>query len=619
MSKKTINVIGARQNNLKNISVSFPYYKLNVVTGCSGSGKSSLVYDTIYAESQRLMLESLLDNNFGQKIMEKPDVDSIENLCPVISISQHSYNFNPNSTVGTFTDISNALRSIYAIVSSDEQKIAFTFRDFLAEQSRFRCKKCDGAGKEFFLSREKMMPDGNVPLRKGGIVFFSGKRNSFAVSILEAVCCRHGINMDVGVAELSGSEISILLDGDGEKYNISFEVNGHKHTRTVVFTGAFGELGQDFKKINHPMYQKQLAKYIDRKPCSFCSGTGFESKILDCRICDYNIFELSRLESCDVLEWCDKVFDKYSEKCFFNSLSSQLKYIRNIIEAMNKIDIGYLSLDRTVPSLSGGEFQRLRLSKQIAGSLCEMLYILDEPCRGLHKIDIQKIKNISCELIKKGNTILAIEHNQDYISSADNVVVIGPGSGPNGGEICNRIGEKKESINYPESNRRQSGDYLFFNDIFANNINGENCKVPYNSVTFITGVSGSGKSTLASDVIFRTLHANRPVNCSSYSAGLKIGKTYYVDQNPIGKNARSTLISYLSISDEIRNIYSEISFNGKKYKSSFFSSNCEGGRCEKCSGSGVVVIQNNFFHVNESVRWGSATVEACKSTWRRNV
>ena len=160
--EKNIIIKNARQNNLKNISFSIPYYKLNVVTGNSGSGKSSLVYDTIYAESQRLMFESLIDNTFGLKMMDKPDVDSIENLCPAISISQQSYNFNPNSTVGSFTDIYNSLRTIFSVVSSDEKHHLYISRDFSPMQSKYRCEKCKGTGKTLFLSIDKMMPDRSV-------------------------------------------------------------------------------------------------------------------------------------------------------------------------------------------------------------------------------------------------------------------------------------------------------------------------------------------------------------------------------------------------------------------------------------------------------------------------
>lgn len=596
--EKNIIIKNARQNNLKNISFSIPYYKLNVVTGNSGSGKSSLVYDTIYAESQRLMFESLIDNTFGLKMMDKPDVDSIENLCPAISISQQSYNFNPNSTVGSFTDIYNSLRTIFSVVSSDEKHHLYISRDFSSMQSKYRCEKCKGTGKRLFLTIDKIIPDRSVSLEKGGIIFFSGTKNSFEMQLLYQICERHGIDCSSPIKNLSQNELDIILYGDyGDKYVVKFERGSKKNCqKTLAFTGVMSELSKDFKKINSPMIQKQLAKYTDEGICDCCKGTGFIQDILDCRVCGMNFSDMSEIEVNEIINWSNKVLKEYINKEYYNILWGQISYINNIIGTMEKLDIEYLSLNRSIPSLSGGEFQRLRLSKQIAGSLSEILYILDEPCKGLHRIDIEKIKNVSNMLIKKGNTILAIEHNFDYIRSANNVITIGPGSGPNGGEICeNKDYSEEAKIAYPNSNRRMTDMYYSFENIKINNIDGESCVFPIGVITFITGVSGSGKSTLANDVIYNSLQCGYEKNCNNLKIPKKYGKVYYVDQKPIGKNARSTVISYLNIYDEIRKVYSNISVNKKKYKSSYFSTNCEGGRCEKCAGSGVVAIVNNYF------------------------
>ncbi len=595
---KSIIVKNARQNNLKNISLSIPFYKLNVVTGNSGSGKSSLVYDTLYAESQRLMFESLIDNTFGLKMMDKPEVDSIENLCPAISISQQSYNFNPNSTVGSFTEIYNSLRTIFSVVSSDEKHHLYVSRDFSQMQSKYRCEKCKGTGKSLFLSIDKIIPDRSVSLEKGGILFFSGTKNSFEMQLLHQICDRHGIDCSSSIKDLPQNKLDILLNGAcDDKYIVKFERGSKKNCqKTLAFTGVIGELGKDFKKFNSPMIQKQLAKYTDEGVCDCCNGTGFVQDILDCRICGMNFSDMSEIEVNEIIDWCNKVLEKYINKEYYNILLGQIGYIKNIIDTMEKLDIEYLSLNRTIPSLSGGEFQRLRLSKQIAGSLSEILYILDEPCKGLHRIDIEKIKNVSNTLIKKGNTVLAIEHNLDYIRSADNIITIGPGSGPDGGEICeNKDYSKETKIAYPNINRRMTNMYYSFENIKVNNIDGESCALPIGAITFITGVSGSGKSTLAYDVIYNSLKCGYEKNCSNMTVPEKYGKVYYVDQKPIGKNARSTVISYLNINDEIRKVYSNISVNKKKYKSSYFSTNCKGGRCEKCAGSGAIAIANNYF------------------------
>ena len=189
---KEIKVTNAKQNNLKGIDVTIPYYQLTVVTGDSGSGKSSLVYDTIYAESQRLMCESLIDNTFGMKIMDKPNVESIESLCPAISISQTSYNFNPNSTVNTYTDIASHIKAVFSIVASYETGHIISPRDFAPLQSQYQCPECHGTGKTLLLSQDKIIPDKTVPLNKGGIIYFKGAQTSFEMQWLRQICDRHG-------------------------------------------------------------------------------------------------------------------------------------------------------------------------------------------------------------------------------------------------------------------------------------------------------------------------------------------------------------------------------------------------------------------------------------------
>ncbi len=265
---------------------------------------------------------------------------------------------------------------------------------------------------------------------------------------------------------------------------------------------------------------------------------------------------------------------------------------------MTELNIEYITLNRSIPSLSGGEFQRLRFARQISGSLVEILYVFDEPCRGLHRLDIKKIINATELLVKKGNTVLAIEHNQEYISHADNIIALGPGSGPEGGYVVSA--ELEKDVLDVSSTIKNSPDlvhngWMEFDNINANNIHGLNCKIPMGVITCITGVSGSGKSTLAEDVVYECMHRNMAINCNNYSVSQRYSKIYCVDQKPVGKNARSSVISYLKIYDEIRKIFSEISVGKKKYKSSFFSTNIAGGRCEKCAGSGVITIENRYF------------------------
>ena len=221
--------------------------------------------------------------------------------------------------------------------------------------------------------------------------------------------------------------------------------------------------------------------------------------------------------------------------------------------------------------------------------MVEVLYILDEPCKGLHFLDIDNIIDISRKLVDKGNTVIAIEHNKQYISAADNIVIIGPGSGPAGGEIVQS--EPQGDVPIDKHSVRHPSDAMTFNGINANTINNQDCLIPLGAITFITGVSGSGKSTLAEDVIFSSLSRKQPVHCKRISAPRSY-KVHFVDQQPIGKTSRSSVISYLKISNEIRKIFADIPPKRAKITPSHFSTNCSGGRCEKCSGSGIISLDS---------------------------
>ena len=515
---KSIKVVNARENNLKNITVSFPYYQLTVVSGCSGSGKSSL-----------------------------PDVDSIEKLCPAVSVAQNSYNFNPNSTVGTYTDLSDELRSIFSFIVNQENGTAFKARDFSFSQSKYLCKKCGGTGRIWKLSIDKIIPDPTQTLRSGGILYFSGTQASYEMRRLAQICERHGIDMDTRICDLSSDQYDILIKyGDDEKYTVKYERGAKKNCqKTGFFHGVLPELGEEYKRIKTPMIFQQLVRYMDEFSCDSCDG--------------------------------------------MKGLESTIKHFIEEISSISSLNLDYLTLSRPIPSLSGGEFQRLRLAKQLCGSMVEVLYILDEPCKGLHFLDIDNIIDISRKLVDKGNTVIAIEHNKQYISAADNIVIIGPGSGPAGGEIVQS--EPQGDVPIDKHSVRHPSDAMTFNGINANTINNQDCLIPLGAITFITGVSGSGKSTLAEDVIFSSLSRKQPVHCKRISAPRSY-KVHFVDQQPIGKTSRSSVISYLKISNEIRKIFADIPPKRAKITPSHFSTNCSGGRCEKCSGSGIISLDS---------------------------
>lgn len=587
---KKIKVINAREHNLKNVTVEFPYYKLNVVTGCSGSGKSSLVYDTLFAESQRQLYENFINNTFGLKMPKKPDVDAIERLCPAISVSQNSYNFNPNSTVGTYTDLSDELRSVFAILVNHDLGTAYKPRDFSNGQSRFLCKNCGGTGKVWKLSVEKIIPDPTLTLKEGGITYFSGSQNSYEMRRLSMICERHGIDIDSRVCDLSENQYDVLMNGDGEKYTVKFERGSKKNCqKTGIFSGVMNELGELYKRIKTPMIFQQISRYLDEFPCDVCHGMKLDNEILEKKVNGLNISQVENLEMGDLIIWCQEVLKGLPGDLSLG-VETTVKHILHTAEAIVELNLDYISLARSIPSLSGGEFQRLRLAKQLCGSMSEVLYILDEPCKGLHFLDVDGIAKISRRLVDKGNTVVAIEHNENYVNTADQVIYMGPGSGPDGGRVVSDEDIPKK-IGLTRQTKRHPTEFMTFTRVSANNIQDQNCRIPVGAITFITGVSGSGKSTLAEDVIYRSLFRKEPVNCGKIQIP-KSCKVYFVNQQPIGKTSRSSVISYLKISDEIRRLFAEAAPKVKKIKPSYFSTNCKGGRCEKCGGSGVISLDS---------------------------
>lgn len=585
---KEIKVINAREHSLKNVTVAFPYYSMTVVTGCSGSGKSSLVYDTLFAESQRQLYENFIDNALGLKIPRKPDVDAIERLCPAISVSQNSYNFNPNSTVGTYTDLSDDLRNIFATVVNLENGTAYRPKDFSNGQSRFLCKSCGGTGRVWKLSVSKIIPDPSRTLREGGISYFSGTQNSYEMSRLRMICERHGIDPDTRVCDLSGEQYDVLMNGDGEKYTVKFERGTKKNCqKTAVFSGVMNELREMYSRIHIPMYFQQMRGYLDEFTCDVCHGLKLGGEILQRKVNGLNISEAEALEMDSLAGWCQEVRQGLPAE-LSGGIGAALRHIQRTAENIIELNLDYISLSRPIPSLSGGEFQRLRLAKQLCGSMTEVLYILDEPCRGLHFLDVDGIARISRRLVEKGNTVIAIEHNEKYVAAADKVIYMGPGSGPDGGRVVSGDSVTDSTRLVRQVKRRQS-EMMSFSGVSANNIHNQDCRIPLGAITFITGVSGSGKSTLAEDVIYSSLLRKEPVNCSGFKIPMDC-RAYFVGQQPIGKTSRSSVISYLKISDEIRRLFSEASPENKKIKPSFFSTNCQGGRCEKCGGSGVISL-----------------------------
>lgn len=587
-----IEVKNAYENNLKHIDVSFPLGSFTCVTGCSGCGKSSLVFDTVYAESQRAFLESMAGNLYGQRFMNKPKVGYIKNLRPALNISQTYYNVNPRSTVGSVSEISFYLRGLFAITASSKNQ-TYTEKKFSSYAIGSCCPRCLGTGDEYCISEELVIPDRNKTLRDGGILYFKGSETSFEYRSIVALCDYFGIDIDKTINELSKEELDKLLYTEEKiKFHLRFKSNGAMKTQVVHLRGAISKLSEKLEDSLKNGNLTGVSKYTIKRSCSLCNGLKLCKESLSIKICGLNISEVENLSLSKFLEWLDKVEKKYEISNSFDLIKPILSQIRIKVQFLFDLKIGYLSLSRSIPSLSGGEKQRLRFANQLGCSLKDLIYILDEPCKGLHYKDIKNIISATKDLILNGNTVIAIEHNKQFLAEAEKIIELGPKGGPDGGYIVDSDRDYKLSLNFKEE--RKFDRYIELKNINFRTIKKQNVKIPVHSITCISGVSGSGKSTLIS-VILDCFANRRNINCDSFTEELMVKKVMEVNQSPIGKTPRSTILSYLDLADEIRTVFSATPEAKKnKIPASYFSMNVEGGRCECCLGTGLQKIEMNY-------------------------
>lgn len=585
----------AYENNLKHIDLEIPLNAFTCVTGCSGCGKSSLVFDTIYAESQRAFLEGMTGNIYGQKLMNKPKVRTIEDLRPALNISQNYYNVNPRSTIGTITEISYYLRSLFAILHNNKTN-AISESIFSSNNPKSFCPHCSGLGVEAVVSEALLIPDSEKSLKDGAILFFKGPIDSKEQKTLEALCDYYGIDINKKVSELSKNELyQLLYSNDKIKYKISYKEGKRRKQHNILLQGAVSAIMDRVTQADNPLSSVVYSKYMEDVPCHVCGGAKLKREILEYRINGLNYYEVESMELSSMNTW----FQDFnygnvpeSKKALVSQLIDSILYkIRSLIQ----LNVGYLCLNRTIPSLSGGERQRIRLASQLTCSLKGIIYILDEPCKGLHYRDIISIVQSTRDLIDKGNTVIAIEHNKQYIASADNIVELGPVGGPKGGYVMNVKSEPSDyKYNLSFKPNRNIEQYFELGGINFRNIKNQDVRFPIGGITCVTGVSGSGKSTLTS-VISKCFERKNNVHCNTFNGANMIKRVIGVNQAPIGKTPRSTIVSYLEIFDEIRTLFAKTDVAKKlKLSPSLFSMNVKGGRCECCQGTGLQKIELNY-------------------------
>ncbi len=646
----TITIKGAREHNLKNIDVVIPRDKLVVITGLSGSGKSSLAFDTIYAEGQRRYVESL--SAYARQFLEqmgKPDVDSIEGLSPAISIEQKSTSHNPRSTVGTVTEIYDYLRLLFARVGRPycfqcgEEIAAQTVQQMvdaiagLPEGSKFQILAPIVRGRKGEYRKEllEMRKAGYVRARVNGeivdlgedIVLDKQKKHTIEI-IVDRLVMKAG---DALMRRLADSvETSLKLTG-----GLVAVLTDNGKTRLYSDKLACIKCG-----VSYPEVEPRIFSFNSpHGACPACDGIGYQMApgcpeeedftLLDaCEVCQGARLKPEslaiKLEKKSIAEVTSLSIRAAAE--FFVSLKFSdrelviahriLKEIRERLGFLVNVGLDYLTLDRAAATLSGGEGQRIRLATQIGSGLVGVLYILDEPSIGLHQRDNRRLLQTLLRLRDLGNTVVVVEHDAETMMAADHLLDMGPGAGTHGGHVIAQGTPQEvmgnpdsitgqylrgiQTVSLPQRDRKPKG-YLTVVNAQKHNLKNVTAKIPLGMLTCVTGVSGSGKSTLVLEVLFHSLsqmlYQKRPKidGCKELRGVDALDKVIDIDQSPIGRTPRSNPATYTGLFSFIRDLYSNLPESRVRgYKPGRYSFNVKGGRCEACQGDGLIKIEMHF-------------------------
>jgi excinuclease ABC subunit A len=748
-----IKVLGARVHNLQNIDVTIPRNSLVVITGLSGSGKSSLAFDTIYAEGQRRYMETL--SAYARQFlggMERPDVDKITGLSPVISIEQKTTNKNPRSTVGTITEIYDFLRLLFARASdafsyasgekmvkySDSQILELVKARFAGEKVFFlapivkgrkghykelfeqlrrkgflnvringeikelapgmkldrykthfielvvdkfkigdtsdkrlndsilmsldqgdgvmmvldtqnneprffsrhlmcpvtgisynepaphtfsfnspqgACPHCNGLGEISSIDEEKLIPDGDLSIRKGGIEPLGKYKNTWIFWQIEAIAEKNGFTLDTPVRDIPHDALNKILYGSDEVLKLSNTPLGMTSNYFLTFEGVVNFVG-NIETINGRKSSAKIKEqYVQYSVCPECKGTRLKKESLYFRIAGKNIGEFSAMDIKELSHFLSTIEEKLTGKQ--KQIASEiLKEIRTRLGFLLEVGLEYLSMNRGARTLSGGESQRIRLATQIGSRLVNVLYILDEPSIGLHQRDNRRLIAALKQLRDAGNSVIVVEHDREMILSADHVIDMGPGAGRHGGLVV-AYGNPRELMKHntitscylnnrkrfiiPEERREGNGKFLKLSGASGHNLNNVDIILPLGTLICVTGVSGSGKSSLINQTLHPALakkfhnSGKSPLPYKEITGLENLDKVIEVSQSPIGKTPRSNPATYTGVFTDIRKLFeqtTEAKIRG--FGAGRFSFNVRGGRCEGCEGAGMKTIEMNF-------------------------
>lgn len=629
---------GAREGNLRDISLEIPRNRLVVFSGLSGSGKSTLAIDTIFHECQRQYLEAM-----GLQGINKPKVDSISNTSPAVLITQNDYNKNPRSSVGTVTDIYTDLRMLYEKLSKrtcpgcnkeiasseckeevekskDDFKVymyckycnhkmeKLTRTHFSYNTREGACKTCQGLGKVLTVNRDNVICE-NLSLEAGAVDFWEQRYKDYQISVLYNAFKYYGctVEPDTPVNAFSEGQKAILFYGveSDEVKGLFPSVIPPKTVTDGRFEGIFPVLWRRLSEKEGN--SKQLENYFASGICPECGGERLNGLSRSVTVMDTRLPELVCLSLEELLQWLLKLEsdERDTDKLLVEPYLLDLK---TKIHRLLNVGLGYLSLDRQTITLSGGEAQRIKLSAILDCGLTGIIYIMDEPTIGLHPKDTAGIIKILKELRDKGNTVIVIEHDPDIMREADYIVDIGPGSGKYGGEIVGKGSLEelmrqaasvtgsylKQEIPKRKEYRKGTGESIEIKNASLYNLKDIYVAFPVGCLTSVTGVSGSGKSTLVFEVLAK---ADKTRTACDEVLGLEaFDRVITVEQSALTRMKRSNVATYSGVYSEIRKIFGGLmEAKGKGLTAKHFSFNTRGGRCENCEGLGYVTSNMLFF------------------------
>ena len=750
VQEEFLEIFGAREHNLKNIDLKIPRNKVVVITGLSGSGKSSLAFDTVYAEGQRRYMESF--SAYARSFlggMERPDVDKINGLSPVIAIEQKTTSKNPRSTVGTVTEIYDFMRLLFAraadaysyhsgkpmIRQTEDQILEQLFTKFAGkklyllapvvkgrkghyrelfeqvrklgfskvrvdgvvlevapkmqldrykihdieividrivaeEDDRFRitqslksalqhgkgvlmvreesgeihyfskylmdpetglsyeepapnsfsfnspygaCPSCNGLGVIEEITRESIFPDPKLSITRGGIAPLGEYRDIWIFKKIEALLKHYKCSLSTPIKDLPEAVVEVLLYGD--KVEVSVDSVKYPGTQwSTTFEGIINFL-QKYQEGSSDKIQEWVAEFTVSKVCQECQGYRLKKEALHFKLDGTHIGELAMLDIQGLAGWFDGLESRLSERQ--QRIGAEvLKEIRKRIGFLLDIGLDYLSLNRPLRTLSGGEAQRIRLATQIGTQLVGVLYILDEPSIGLHQRDNVKLIQALKRLRDLGNYVLVVEHDKEMMLESDYIVDMGPGAGRHGGHVVAlgtpeqflnsdsltaRYLQGKMGLDIPSTRRAGTGEQLILKGAHGNNLKNVTVAFPLGTLIVVTGVSGSGKSTLIHETLFPLLNREfynskkEPMPFDQIDGLKHLDKVIEVDQSPIGRTPRSNPATYTGMFSDIRTLFTELPESKiRGYKPGRFSFNVKGGRCEDCEGAGMKLVEMDF-------------------------